>query len=156
MKVLIVGGGLIGVTAQCCGHEVTVLEREEGVGRETSFANGGLLTPSMSEPWNAPGRSGRVIAVLCDGERVMADRYIVAAGSYTATILERIGVSVPVRPAKGYSITLSGDGVPPLNMPVLDDELHAVVVPLGRDIRVAGTAELPAMTEEWIGRESGI
>src|SRR6185437_5615220 len=35
--------------------EVTVLERQGGAGRETSFANGALLTPGMADPWNAPG-----------------------------------------------------------------------------------------------------
>ena len=56
---LIVGGGLIGLaTAQVLvgrGEHVRVLEARAGVGLETSFANGGLLTPSMPEPWNGPG-----------------------------------------------------------------------------------------------------
>ena len=37
-----------------------MLERAQGPARETSFANGGMLTPGMCEPWNAPG----VVAVL--------------------------------------------------------------------------------------------
>ena len=56
---LIIGGGLIGLaTAQVLveqGEHVRVLVAREGVGLETSFANGGLLTPSMPEPWNGPG-----------------------------------------------------------------------------------------------------
>ena len=47
-----------------------------------------------------------------------------------------------MRPAKGYSITFpetSGGLV--LRIPVLDDELHAAVVPIGNRLRVAGTAE---------------
>ena len=59
MQTLIVGGGLIGLaTAQVLverGEKVRVLEAREGVGLETSFANGGILTPSMPEPWNGPG-----------------------------------------------------------------------------------------------------
>lgn len=59
MQTLIVGGGLIGLaTAQVLverGEKVRVLEAREGVGLETSFANGGMLTPSMPEPWNGPG-----------------------------------------------------------------------------------------------------
>ncbi len=58
MKVLVVGGGLQGLcSAQVLierGHEVTVLEALDGVGLETSFANGGLITPSRCEPWNGP------------------------------------------------------------------------------------------------------
>ncbi|WP_138379572.1 FAD-dependent oxidoreductase [Luteithermobacter gelatinilyticus] len=59
MKIIIIGGGVIGVSSayelQKAGHQVLLLEAGEDVGRATSFANGGLLTPSMSDPWNAPG-----------------------------------------------------------------------------------------------------
>jgi D-amino-acid dehydrogenase len=59
MKVIVVGSGLIGVSTAWFlrrrGHDVTVLERAAGPGLETSFANGGMLTPGMSQPWNAPG-----------------------------------------------------------------------------------------------------
>ena len=59
MRVIIIGGGVIGVTTayymQQYGAEVTVLERSHGAGLETSFGNGGGLTASVVEPWNAPG-----------------------------------------------------------------------------------------------------
>jgi D-amino-acid dehydrogenase len=315
MKLLIIGGGLIGVTTAYFlrqhGHEVTVIDREEGPGRETSFANGALLTPSMPEPWNAPGcwrvllsslgrsnaamqlrlralpglagwgvtflrhsraalyernvlsnlrlalyslevmqsvrqqtrieyghsasgslrvfrdrtaleqasevatrrlseclsfrklsrhetvelqpalapivnqlagaihygidetgdayrfcvaladyargqgvkfcfrtpvslevRLGRVTAAVSEGKRFDADRYIVAAGSYSTPLLRRVGVHLPVRPVKGYSVTFDADqGRPSLSIPVIDDQLHAAVVPLEGALRVAGTAE---------------
>lgn len=87
-------------------------------------------------------RSNRVSAVMIGSERVVADAYVVAAGSYGAPLLKRIGVELPVRPAKGYSITVEGlRGTPALRIPVVDDDLHAVVVPLEGVIRVAGTAE---------------
>src|SRR5579863_7039592 len=64
MKVIVIGSGLLGLTTayflRTRGHEVTVFDRAEGPGLETSFANAGLLTPSMAEPWNAPG-SWRVL-----------------------------------------------------------------------------------------------
>ncbi|MGT2493289.1 FAD-dependent oxidoreductase [Cupriavidus basilensis] len=50
MKVVIVGAGVIGMSAAWRlagdGHEVTVLERHGGPGEETSFANGGQLSYS--------------------------------------------------------------------------------------------------------------
>ncbi len=53
------GGGIIGTTTAYAlakrGFEVTVVERQDGVGLETSFANGSLITPSMADPWAAPG-----------------------------------------------------------------------------------------------------
>jgi D-amino-acid dehydrogenase len=316
MKVIVIGAGLIGVTTAYIlkrrGHDVLVIERQGGAGRETSFANGAMLSPSMPEPWNSPGswrvllnsifrsdaslqlrllslpalarwgveflknsspahfelntvsnlrlaldslkvmqslnlltaieyggmasgslrifrdrtaldraigaahrltsqglsyrvlssadtvklepalgpiadhlagaiyypadeigdayrfcvalaghahdlgvefcfgtevsslevRSDHVIAALGKHKRFTADRYVVGAGSYSTPLLQRIGIHLPVRPAKGYSITvnsLPGDGA--LRIPIVDDHLHAVVVPLGGAIRAAGTAE---------------
>lgn len=59
MKVLVVGGGVIGVTSAYelakAGYDVSLVEANSDTALETSFANGGLLTPSMSDPWNAPG-----------------------------------------------------------------------------------------------------
>ena len=58
-RVVVLGGGLIGTTAAYFlareGFEVALIEAREGPGLETSFANGGLITPSMADPWAAPG-----------------------------------------------------------------------------------------------------
>ena len=316
MKAVVIGCGVIGVTTAYLlrqrGHDVLVLERREGAGLETSFANGALLTPSMPEPWNTPGcwrvllaslgrsdaalqlrwgaipslgrwgvaflrNSGRerfrqntlnnvrlalysleamkalreetgieyartargslkifrdratldravaaaqhlaveglsfralsrqetvdlepalapietqlagaihyekdetgdayrfcvglaeraraqgvefrfgaavssleagareIKAIRVGQERIVADCYIVAGGSYSAPLLEPIGLRIPVRPAKGYSVTLERSPVEPsLSVPVVDDDFHAAIVPFGEGLRVAGTAE---------------
>ena len=58
-KTAVLGGGISGtLTAYYLarlGHDVTLIERRPGVAREASFANGGLVCPSQSEPWAAPG-----------------------------------------------------------------------------------------------------
>jgi D-amino-acid dehydrogenase len=47
-----------------------------------------------------------------------------------------------VRPAKGYSVEFDIRNDPrPLRIPVVDDDLHAAIVPLGDVLRIAGTAE---------------
>jgi D-amino-acid dehydrogenase len=57
-------------------------------------------------------------------------------------LLASVGQRVPIQPAKGYSVTFDvRDREVPLRFPVIDDQLHAAVVPLGAAIRVAGTAE---------------
>lgn len=316
MRVVVVGSGLIGITTayflRRCGHEVTVIDREEGPGQGASFANGALLTPSMAEPWNAPGvwrvllnslgrfdtsmqlrlralpslagwgvtflrnsraerfernalsnlrlalhsidlmqamreqtdldygyssrgslrlfrdpaaldlaqraaarnvaeglryrlvspseavaleptlapiahhltgavhyqndemgdalrfcvaltdlaqrqgvefvfrcqvqaleiRSGRVTAALSEGRRYTADQYVVAAGSHSTGLLERLSVGLPVRPVKGYSLTFaeqSGLSVP--TVPIVDDHTHVAITPLNGGIRVVGLAD---------------
>jgi len=59
MKVLVLGGGVIGVASAYylhrAGHEVTVLERADAVGMETSFANGGQISWSAGGPLAVPG-----------------------------------------------------------------------------------------------------
>ena len=56
--VVVLGGGVVGVSSAWflarSGCRVTLIERREGAGLETSFANGGLVTPSMSDPWASP------------------------------------------------------------------------------------------------------
>jgi D-amino-acid dehydrogenase len=86
-------------------------------------------------------RHGQVVAAVTDQERLVADRYVVAAGSYSTPLLRRAGVHVPVRPVKGYSVTFNHDARLLLNLPVADDHLHAGIVPLEGAIRVVGTAE---------------
>lgn len=58
MKVLVLGGGVVGVTTAWYlaedGHEVTVVERAEGLARETSFQNGGLIAPGHAVAWVSP------------------------------------------------------------------------------------------------------
>jgi D-amino-acid dehydrogenase len=59
MKVLVLGGGVIGVTTAYflseAGHEVTVLDRQQGPALETSFANAGEVSPGYASPWAGPG-----------------------------------------------------------------------------------------------------
>ena len=58
MRVLVLGAGVVGVTAayylQKDGHNVTVIDRQSGSGLETSFANGGQISPSNAAPWATP------------------------------------------------------------------------------------------------------
>ena len=59
MKIAILGGGVIGVTTAYylarSGHQVTVVERRDGPGLETSFANAGQVSAGYAAPWAAPG-----------------------------------------------------------------------------------------------------
>ncbi|MGE4569857.1 MAG: D-amino acid dehydrogenase [Gammaproteobacteria bacterium] len=59
MKVLVLGGGVIGTTSAYFlakqGHDVTVVERQENVALETSHANAGQVSYAYSSPWAAPG-----------------------------------------------------------------------------------------------------
>ena len=90
-------------------------------------------------------RAGDRIAhvVLAGGETLQSDAYLVALGSYSPLLLRSVGVSIPVYPLKGYSITVpldEGDVAPHIS---LTDSVHKLVISrLGKRLRVAGTAEL--------------
>ncbi len=59
MKVVVLGAGIIGVTSAYqlakAGHEVTVIDRQQGPALETSFANAGEVSFGYCSPWAAPG-----------------------------------------------------------------------------------------------------
>lgn len=59
MRVVVLGSGVVGVASAYylreAGHEVVVLDRQEGPALETSFANAGEVSPGYASPWAAPG-----------------------------------------------------------------------------------------------------
>lgn len=68
MKVTILGGGVIGVSTAYYlargGHQVTVIDRQQEAGQETSYANAGQISPGYSAPWAAPGMPLKAIKWL--------------------------------------------------------------------------------------------
>ena len=82
---------------------------------------------------------------LRGGERLLADAYVLALGSYSSLLLRGTGLKIPVYPLKGYSITLRLGAAESMAAPEvsLTDEAHKIVISrLGNRLRAAGTAEL--------------
>jgi D-amino-acid dehydrogenase len=91
------------------------------------------------------GRIAGVVLADAAGrdDRIAADAYVVALGSYSPLLLRPLGISIPVYPLKGYSITVPlepGDEAPTVSL--TDDSHKLVYSRLGDRLRVAGTAEL--------------
>jgi len=89
--------------------------------------------------------AGRVSAVRAGGERLQAEAFVVALGSYSARLLAPLGVAIPVYPLKGYSVTLPLAPEIAAYAPTvsLTDEAHKLVISrFGTRLRCAGTAEL--------------
>lgn len=65
VRTLVIGGGVIGATTAYflaeAGHEVTVVDRAAHLAGECSFANGGMLHASHTEPWNTPEAIGQFL-----------------------------------------------------------------------------------------------
>lgn len=68
MRVIVLGGGVIGLTSAYYlakqGVKVTVIERQSGVALETSFANAGQISPGYSTPWAAPAIPAKAVKWL--------------------------------------------------------------------------------------------
>lgn len=70
MKIVVLGAGIIGVTTAwellADGHDVTLVDRQARVAAETSFANGGQISPSHADPWATPGGLWRALKWMAD------------------------------------------------------------------------------------------
>ncbi len=85
---------------------------------------------------------------LASGAEHRFDAVVLAAASHSVALAAPLGLAVPVRPVKGYSITLPLNQTPAAavpHTPVIDSALHIALTPLhshdGARLRVAGTAE---------------
>ena len=87
--------------------------------------------------------AGSITSVKTNKGDIVADKYVVALGSYSAKLLRPIGIDIPVYPVKGYSITmpvLNDEDAP--QSTVMDETYKVAITRLGNNVRAAGTAEL--------------
>ena len=68
MHILVLGAGVVGITTawflQKQGHQVTVVDRQNRAGLETSYANGGQISVSHAQPWANPSAPLKVLKWL--------------------------------------------------------------------------------------------
>jgi D-amino-acid dehydrogenase len=78
MRTLVLGGGIAGVTAAYFlakdGHEVTLIEEQDGVGRDASAANAGIIAPGHSFAWASPKAPGMLLRSLFGHETAIRVR----------------------------------------------------------------------------------
>lgn len=85
---------------------------------------------------------GRAVGVMTNQGEICADRIIVALGNDAQAVLRTAGVRMPIRPAKGYTITVPVDAELPKSI-MLDVGLHIGIIPIQADntLRIGGGAE---------------
>ncbi len=86
-------------------------------------------------------RGRRIQALRTEQGELSADKYVLAAGSYTPLLTHLLGFNLPIYPVKGYSVTIDPAIDPSLRLPLVDFEQKIVIAPLGKKLRIAGTAE---------------
>lgn len=86
-------------------------------------------------------QNGRVTAVSGGGRRFEGENFVVAGGSWSAELLETVGLKMPLQAGKGYSLTLPS----PPELPQLCSifaEAKVAITPMGQSLRFGGTMEV--------------
>jgi D-amino-acid dehydrogenase len=86
---------------------------------------------------------GTVTGVMVNGQRLTADRYVLALGSYSRELVKPLKLDLPVYPVKGYSLTVPivDSNFAPQST-VLDETYKIALTRFDQRIRVGGMAEL--------------
>lgn len=86
--------------------------------------------------------NGRVVATVVNGERIYADKFVIAAGCWTGTIAAMLGCPIPILPAKGQIVLV--EAMPPIFQRTIDG-LGVYLVPradgkllIGATVEMAG------------------
>ena len=105
---------------------------------------GEILTQTGAEAFHSVGR--RVTNVVTNNGTFAADWVVIATGAWSPAVGRLLGISLPIQPAKGYSITLQRPASAPA-VPVHMFERKVVATPMGDRLRIAGTLELAGYNE---------
>ena len=85
---------------------------------------------------------GHVKGIVTDRAILEAERVVICSGSWSRELLKKVGLNLPVRPVKGYSLTFDTTGLNNVpNISLVDESIHTAVTSFQNRIRVAGTAE---------------
>jgi len=91
------------------------------------------------ETWN-----GTITKVNTTRGDFAADEVILTAGSWSPGLAKRLQLSLPIQPAKGYSLTFKSSNLDD-SFPMRLGEARVIVTPMGGIVRFAGTLELSGL-----------
>jgi D-amino-acid dehydrogenase len=125
-------------TGDCFLFTTALAKLAEGLGVEFRF---GVAADAFTFD-----RANRITGVQLDTpdrEVLKGDRYVLALGSYSRTLLGPTGIDIPVYPVKGYSLTIPivDEALAPVST-VLDETYKVALTRFDQRIRVGGMAEL--------------
>lgn len=86
---------------------------------------------------------GRITGIETDQGMLQADSYVLAAGIQSRTLSDTVGISLPLYPLKGYSLTapIRADDVAP-EISVTDFERKVLYARIGDKLRVAAMVDM--------------
>lgn len=94
-------------------------------------------------------QGGEAKGVVTDRGTIASDAVVVALGSYSPLLVKPHGISLPVYPVKGYSLTIPiTDASRAPESTVMDETYKIAITRLGDRIRVGGMAEISGYTND--------
>ena len=108
--------------------------------RRYILAAGGTIESGLTID-SIEARAGHVVAVHGDGRRFEGGKFVIAGGSWSADLLEKAGLKLPLQAGKGYSLTLPA----PPQLPQLCSifaEAKVAITPMDGSLRFGGTMEV--------------
>jgi D-amino-acid dehydrogenase len=108
---------------------------------KSAVSRNGAELVSESEVTEFQHRKGKVFAASTSHGDFIADEFVLASGSWSAKVIRSLGLSIPLQPGKGYSLTLSNPTQLPKVCSILL-EARVAVTPMGSQLRFGGTMEI--------------
>ena len=130
-----------GLVARLVEMRATIRAGLEATGFRTPRASSMVPAQNKSTLSHNTASAGTVRAVTTANGSIEADRFVIAAGAWSADLTRKLGFRLPMQAGKGYSITLLG-AAPRIGRPLYLDEARVAVSSFDGAFRLAGTMEL--------------
>ncbi|MFT6559293.1 NAD(P)/FAD-dependent oxidoreductase [Sneathiella sp.] len=101
-----------------------------------------LTTKGVETIYEEVDRVSEGSLVLKNGTTLQADKFVVAAGPWSATLSRQLGDPIPLIGERGYNTTLPKSAFENLDHTLVFSDHGFVVVPLSNGIRVGGASEI--------------
>lgn len=86
-------------------------------------------------------QAGRVTAVQLPDEELAVGWVVLAAGAESPALLRRLGLRLPIQPARGHSLTWPRPSEAP-ELPLMFGEPHVIATPMGSSLRMTTGLDL--------------
>ena len=97
---------------------------------------------------NINTKRGKIESIQIGGnETIQTDQLVLACGTWTKHLLNKIGIKILLQDGKGYSITLTEASSRP-TIPSILTEAKVAMTPMGNDLRITGTLELSNLSKQ--------
>ncbi len=104
----------------------------------------GVTIRSHAEVMGFTKANGRIMVTHTSRGDIAAEEVVLTAGSWASSLGKTLGVTLPIQPAKGYSVTLRRPTNWP-ELPLMLSESRVAITPMGDTLRIGGTLELAGM-----------